>query len=315
MASTKVEERSASDGALATIAHDLYGLPPSEFTAARNARAARAKTEGDPALAQAVKKLPKPVVAAWVVNVMVRQLPDRIGDLVALGEELRSAQDELDAATLRALTARRRTLIASVADEGARLAAELGQKVTAGATEQVQATLHAAMTDERAAAAVRTGLLTAPLAATGLDDVNLTDVLAVPWATEASGAEPTVRKDAPADLSARRASAKAKAAKEVTEAKSELAVAERAAIKTGKVLRARKDKVRTLQAQVLQLRAELDELMREVNALEERLEPLTDDLASAQERSAEADAMDIAARAAVEKAQQRLNRAKSPASR
>lgn len=307
-----------AERALAEIAHDLYGLPPAEFTAARNARAARAKSEGDPGLAAAVKALRKPAVAGWVVNLMVRQLPERIADLTALGEELRSAQDDLDAATLRGLTAQRRKLTASVAREGAELAAELGQKVTAAVTEQVQTTLHAAMTDEVAATAVRSGVLLGPLEATGLDEVDLTDTLALPLdaigLAEGAVSEPA-RGDAPTDLSARRASKKAQAAKEVTEAKTELSVAEAAMTKTGKTMRARKEKVRGLQAQVLQLRAELDELLREVNALEERLEPITADLETAQDAFAEAEAMDIAARAAVEKAQKRLTRAQSAARR
>lgn len=303
-----------ADPSLAAVAHDLYGLPPAEFTAARNARAARAKSEGEPDLAAAVKALPKPSVAAWVVNLMVRQLPERIGDLVALGEELRSAQDEMDATALRALTTQRRALTSSVAREGARLATELGQNVTASVTEQVQGTLHAAMTDEVAAQAVRTGLLRATIAATGLDDVDLTDALAIPLPDGVWRAPPGDR-SAPTDLSARRASAKARAAKEVTDAKAELTVAEAAATKTGKVLRARNDKVRTLQAQVLHLRAELDELLREVGALEDRIEPVAADLEKAQDASADADAMDLAARAAVEKAEHRLSRARAAAAR
>ncbi len=305
-----------AERALAGIAHDLYGLPPGEFTAARNARAARAKAEGDPGLASAVKALRKPAVAGWVVNLMVRQLPERIGDLVALGEEMRAAQEDMDAATLRMLTSQRRALTTRVAREGAELAAELGQRLTPAVVEQVQATLHAAMTDEVAATAVRSGVLLGPLAATGLDEVDLTDALALPLElVGVEGATERPRDDGPTDLSARRASNKAKAAKEVTEAKAELAVAEAAAAKTGRSARARKDKVRTLQAQVLQLRAELDELLRQVSALEERLEPLTADLEAAQDAYAEAEAMDLAAAAAVEKAAKRLAKAQAAARR
>ena len=288
-----------AERALAGIAHDLYGLPPGEFTAARNARAARAKAEGDPGLASAVKALRKSAVAGWVVNLMVRQLPERIGDLVALGEEMRAAQEDMDAATLRMLTSQRRALTTRVAREGAELAAELGQRLTPAVVEQVQATLHAAMTDEVAST-----------------EVDLTDALALPLELVGlEGATERPRDDGPTDLSARRASNKAKAAKEVTEAKAELAVAEAAAAKTGRSARARKDKVRTLQAQVLQLRAELDELLRQVSALEERLEPLTADLEAAQDAYAEAEAMDLAAAAAVEKAAKRLAKAQAAARR
>lgn len=304
----------SSEG-LVAIARDLYGLPPGEFTATRNARAARAKAEGDAELAARVRTLVKPSLAGWVVNLLVRQMPERLGDLLALGEELQQAQEEMDGATLRALTQQRRTLTAAVARQAAGLAAELGQPVSGAATEQVRATLHAAMTDRRAATAIRTGLVLTPLAATGLDDVDLSRALAV--GIDEAGeltAEPTPRAaggDAPTDLGARRASARARTAKEVTDAKAALAVAETAATRTGTVLRARREKVRGLQAQVLQLRSEIDELMREVGALEDRLEPLTTSLSGAQEDGVEADAMDVAARAAVEKARRRLTQARA----
>lgn len=304
-----------AERALAGVAHDLYGLPPAEFTAERNARAARAKGEGHADLAATVKKLPKPSVAAWVVNLMVRQRPERIDELTTLGDELRAAQDELDAATLRMLTSRRRALTAAVAREGADLAAELGQRPGPAVVEQVQGTLHAAMIDETAAVAVRSGVLLAALEATGLDGVDLRRALAVPVADLPQPTDPAPARDVPTDLSARRSSAKARAAKEVTDAKAELTVAEAAALKTGKLLRARKDKARTLQAQVLQLRAELDELLREVTALEDRIEPVAADLERAQDATAEADALDLAARAAVEKAEKRLRRARETSKR
>lgn len=301
-----------AEGGLAGIAHDLYALAPGEFIAARNARAKRAKAEGEAELASAVATLRKPSVAAWLVNLMVRQLPERIGDLLALGDELLEAQEAMDAAALRTLTRQRRALTAAVAKEGAALAEELGQKVTTPVIELVQATLHAAMTSDVAAEAVRSGVLLTPLEATGLDDVDLTEALALPLGVMSGRLHtPPPRADAPADLAARRAAAKAKAAKEVTDARAEVAGAEMAAAKTGKAMRARKDKVRTLQAQVLQLRAELEELLRQVEALEDRLEPITADLETAQDAYAKAEAMDIAARAAVEKAEHRLARARA----
>lgn len=296
---------------LTEIARDLYGLPPGDFTGERNARAKRARSEGEAALAAAIARLPKPVVAAWVVNILARQRPDRVRDLVNLGEELRGAQSDADATALRTLTTMRRTLIAAVAKEAAALATELGTSPSGAVVERVEATLHAAMTDPRAAEAVRSGLLRAPLTPS-LDDVDLTDALAVP--IDGIGHLPaggTGDRDAPVDLSARRASARARNAKEIADAKAELAAAEAAADRTGAMLRARTGEVRTLQAKVLQVRAELDEAMRLVAELEERLEPLTVSLVGAQEASADADALDLAAKAAVERAATRLRTAQS----
>lgn len=303
-----------AEGSLAGIARDLYGVAPGEFIAARNARAKRAKAEGDPELAAAVGGLRKPSVAAWVVNLMVRQLPERIGDIVALGDEIGDAQDAMDAAELRVLTKQRRALTAAVAKEGAALAAEMGQKVSATVVEQVQNTLNAAMTTDAAGEAVRSGVLLTALEPTGFGDSSFAESIGVPYPVltgRAHTAPP--RQPGPTDLNARRASAKAKAAKDVTDARAFLASSEAVAVKTGKTMRARKDKVRTVQAQVLQLRAELDELLRQVEDLEEKLEPITAGLASAQAAYADAEAMDIAAKAAVEKAQRRLDEARAAA--
>ena len=56
----------------------LYGLPPSEFTAARNARAKKLKQD-DPELAAAVAALPKPSVAAAALNELCARTRRRCG--------------------------------------------------------------------------------------------------------------------------------------------------------------------------------------------------------------------------------------------
>lgn len=71
---------------------NLYGLPASEFTAARNARA-KALKPNDPELAAAVAKLPKPSVAAAALNELVREDPSEIRALVQSGKRLRQAQE------------------------------------------------------------------------------------------------------------------------------------------------------------------------------------------------------------------------------
>ena len=70
----------------------LYGLAPSEFTAARNARA-KALKQDDPELAAAVAKLPKPSVAAAALNELVREDPSEIRALIQSGKRLRQAQE------------------------------------------------------------------------------------------------------------------------------------------------------------------------------------------------------------------------------
>ena len=83
---------------------------------------------------------------------------------------LREAQASLDGDELRALTKQRRQLTAAVTTQARALAADgRACKVTPAVADQVEATLTAAMVDEDCAAAVRSGLLVAPLASTGVD--------------------------------------------------------------------------------------------------------------------------------------------------
>ena len=70
----------------------LYGLPPSEFTAARNARA-KALKQDDPELAAAVAALPKPSVAAGALNELVHEDPSEVRALIQSGKRLRQAQE------------------------------------------------------------------------------------------------------------------------------------------------------------------------------------------------------------------------------
>ena len=62
---------------LARETRKLYGLPPSEFTAARNTRAKELRKD-DPELAAAVAALPKPSVALTLQSPMQsKTLPGR----------------------------------------------------------------------------------------------------------------------------------------------------------------------------------------------------------------------------------------------
>lgn len=70
----------------------LYGLAPTEFTSARNARA-KALKKDDPELAAAVAKLPKPSMAAAALNELVREDPSEIRAVIQSGRRLRQAQE------------------------------------------------------------------------------------------------------------------------------------------------------------------------------------------------------------------------------
>ncbi|WP_127792650.1 hypothetical protein [Agromyces sp. LHK192] len=150
------------------IADELYGLPANEFTAARNASAKRLRADDREAAAR-VAELRKPSASAWVVNQFARHRADELDELLALGAELRAAQDDLDAAALTALARERRALVTAMARAAASLAEELGQPVRDATFDEIVETLQAATTDASAAAAVRSGRLVRALETIGTE--------------------------------------------------------------------------------------------------------------------------------------------------
>jgi len=57
---------------LEQVADELYALAPAAFTAARDEQASQARASGDADLAGAIKKLRRPTVSAWLVNLLAR---------------------------------------------------------------------------------------------------------------------------------------------------------------------------------------------------------------------------------------------------
>lgn len=250
---------------LASIADELYGLPPAEFTAARNARARELKDTKDAELAKRVLELRKPSPAAWGVNLLARQRPDELAQLAGLGEAMREATEGLDRAQLAELTAQRRQLVSALAREAASLASEYHHNLTAGVQEEVAQTLQAALNDGSAAAAVRSGRLVRPLVATGVEPVDLTDAVAAPEASMVSAPRPEPHRAPVRDLAAVRAAKEA--AKRADEAAAEVRGLER------RLERLDDDKARLdgrladLEEQVRVVEDELRDLDRDARAL------------------------------------------------
>jgi hypothetical protein len=142
-------------------ADELYGLPPGEFTRARDTRVKELRKE-DRDAAEAIKGLRKPTVAAWAVNQLARRRPKDLNRLLKAGEELRAAQEELlgggDRTAFQEAAAKERELVADLSADAAALAAEAGQSGSA-LQEKVAETLHAAALDEEAADELRSGRL------------------------------------------------------------------------------------------------------------------------------------------------------------
>lgn len=239
------------------VAAELYALSPSEFTAARNARAA----ELTGATAKAVRAMRKPSVAAWAVNLLVRD--GQLAEAVELSRALHEAQDDLDAAELARLGRDRRALVAGLARRAAALAKDAGTTLSAAVAEEVARTVNAAIVDEAAGAAVLTGRLVRTISPDA-DAADLADAVAgtLPGATP----RPQPARD---DLAARRARKAAEAAarqadRAASEAERERARADERAAKA----RTRAD---LLHERAEELRADLARVERDAAAADEEL--------------------------------------------
>jgi len=280
---------------LLEIADRLYAGSADGFTEARNAAA---RAAGDKSLAARVKKLKKPSVAAWAINLLVRRETEQIDSVLQLAESLRAAAEALDGNELRALTRQRRQLTTALASSAKSLAREAGVRLTDPVVEQVEGMLNAAMLDPIAAEAVRTGRVLTAFTSTGVSELEVESVVALPEALDVravpvegptgseSDEDEPVGLHAVPDGGARLAGAEdavEEAAGRVTEAERELAEGEAA--------------VEALNARRLQLQGEADELRRRLAAIEDDVDQVDDELEAAEEVRDDA-------RAGLEEAQQ-----------
>jgi hypothetical protein len=144
-------------------ADELYALPPSDFTGARDERAKALRKEGQREEAGAVKALRKPTLAAFALNQLARRRRKDVEALLAAGEKLRAAQEELlaggDRNAFQSAASSERDQVAALATAAAGLAAEAGERASPGLEEKVAATLHAAVLDEETGEQLRAGRL------------------------------------------------------------------------------------------------------------------------------------------------------------
>jgi hypothetical protein len=258
--------------ALLDIADRLYAEPLSDFTAARDAAA---KAAPDKELAAQVKALRKPSVAAWAVNLLVRREGDQIDQVLALGEQLRAAAESMAGEELRALTRQRRQLTNALAGTARDLAREQDVRLTSSVVDQVEGMLTAAMLDPVAARVVRSGLVLTAFTSTGISEVDVDAVCAVPEALgpDVAHRASSVERAAPSlhlvpeDDRVRRAAAEdqvEEASRAVDEARAELAEVD--------------DGLGKLRARRLQLQGEIDELRRRLSGLEDDVDAVDEEL-------------------------------------
>ncbi|MET3960430.1 methyl-accepting chemotaxis protein [Marmoricola sp. OAE513] len=271
---------------LVAAADRLYAGAVGDFTASRDSAAKAATAAGDKPLGARIKALRKPSLAAWAVNVLVRRESEQIDQVLELAASLRAAAESLDGDGLRTLTRQRRQLTAALTTTAGQLSREHGVRLTPAVADQVEGMLTAALLDPVAGDVVRSGLVVTAFSSTGVSELDVAAVCAVPEAlgyraaaVEAPGEPaPPVLHVVPDD------GLRLEAAQEKVE-DAVLGVAE--AQEELDHLVSRNEK---LQARRLQLQGEIDELRRrlagledDVDAVDEEVDELEDAVAEARE--------------------------------
>ncbi|RZS65920.1 hypothetical protein EV187_1626 [Agromyces ramosus] len=314
--------------ALTTAADELYALVPDEFTAARNTRAKEAKADNRE-LGRRIGEFRKPSPSAWIVNVLVREHPDAVDELLDLGADLRDAQAASDGKALTAIGSERRKLVSGLLKQATGIADAADRSPSRAVLDEVEQTLIAGTVDEAAGEALRTGRLVRSLQAVGFEDVDLDGAVA----GEASASRPAKKGASPssraravgtADMGAKGGKggkpgkggkAGAKAGKGESDDADAAAEREAAAAKAEERRRAEadvreaKDRAEQAQraldeAQDLLAAAEwnADELRDERHDLEARLKELRSEIADAERDEREAERVRAKAATAVDRA-------------
>ncbi len=129
---------------------DLFGVPPAEFVAARDALAKELRAGRREAEASEVASLRRPTAPVWAVNQLARRAPAEVEELLDSSERVQKAQlrgaggDEL-----RSAMAGQRAALAKLERGAEQVLRGAGLQASPGAIRTVQSTLQAAATGSR----------------------------------------------------------------------------------------------------------------------------------------------------------------------
>lgn len=125
---------------------ELFQLPLSEFTGARNTLAAKLKKSGHADGANLVKTLTKPSVSAWTVNQLYWHQRNAFGKLLAAGQRFHKAQTSSLAgkvADMRGALEARREALMNLADLATALLQDAGHNPSPDTIRRITTTLEA----------------------------------------------------------------------------------------------------------------------------------------------------------------------------
>lgn len=153
---------------LDSAADELYGLAPDEFVPRRTALEKQARSEGDRALAGELHRLGKPTRSAWLVNLLSRDRPETVEQLLDLADLLAEGMRALSAPELQQLTRQRTKLVDSITRTAVAIGRDHGHRASDGTRAEVAGTLTAALADPEVAEEVRAGRLSRAVTWSGL---------------------------------------------------------------------------------------------------------------------------------------------------
>jgi hypothetical protein len=245
-----------------SLADGLYGLPPGQFVAERNAAQKQARSSGNRELAAQLHQLAKPTTVGWLANQLVRQHPEEIGPLLELGAGLREATANLSREKLQELMRLQHQVIAGLITQARAIARDAGQRMSEDAIRGLEDTLRAALADEELGEQLLRARLTG-----GLEHIGFSAGAASSGAVSSSAAPSSAARQpnrpAPAPKDAGPDPRIAKAEKEIADAKADVEAAAFALEQAAAHLETTAGAAHELSEKVQQLQADLDHASRE----------------------------------------------------
>jgi len=153
---------------LDSAADELYGLAPEEFVARRTALERAARADGDSGLANRIRRLGRPTRSAWLINLLSREHPETVEQLLDLADLLAEGMRTMSAPELQTLTRQRAQLVSSITRTALAIGHERGHRAGGNTRAEVADTLTAALADPQVAEQVRTGRLSRAATWSGL---------------------------------------------------------------------------------------------------------------------------------------------------
>ncbi|MFI0504095.1 hypothetical protein ACH3WN_14730 [Streptomyces albogriseolus] len=297
----RVDGRPGPGDDVEAVLDELYALPPSEFVARREERAARARTQRRAQDARRIHAARRPTLAGWAANLLRRSRPGEAQRFLELGRALREAYATLDPSGLKELSAQRRRIVSEMSRQAAALAREAGHPLSDAVQRDVETTLRAVLADPEAAAVWEAGrvegVLTPP-SEFGAEAVAAAPARREPARARKSGTDSAARKKKDEAAERRRAEREERAARAREEARAaEARLRERRAAReeaaavlerAGEQEREAGEREAALEEQLARARAEQERTRAALGEARERDRAAAEELAEAERAAAAA---------------------------